>query len=78
MGILLMIQKNDNKKIKSLKKTLGIHSKVDVVRAGLILLEKEAQRLKRIKRWKRAARLVLENSREINKEFQAFSRIKLL
>lgn len=76
MGIPLMIQDEDNQRIEHLKKDLGIHKKIDVIRAALLLLEKEAERTKRIKRWKRAAELVAENSYEVNKEFQPHSRIK--
>lgn len=78
MAIPLMIQETDNQKIEKLKKEFGIHKKIDVVRAGLELLEKEAQRLKKIKRWKQAAKLVAESSHEINKEFQPHSRMKSL
>lgn len=76
MGIPLMIQESDNQRIENLKKDFGIHKKIDVLRAGLDLLEKEAERIKRIKRWKRAAKLAAKTSHEINKEFQAHSRIK--
>lgn len=76
MGIPLMIQEVDNQRIESLKKDLHIHKKIDVVRAGLELLEKEAARLKRIKRWKQAAKLVAKQSSKVNKEFQLHSRIK--
>lgn len=76
MGIPLMIQERDNRRIEHLKKDFGIHKKIDVIRAGLELLEKEAERIKRIKRWKHAAKLVAENSEEVNKEFQSYSRIK--
>ncbi len=76
MGIPLMIQEKDNQRIDHLKKDLGIHKKIDVIRAALALLEKEAERVKRIKRWKHAARLVAKSSHEINKEFQPHSRIK--
>lgn len=76
MGIPLMIQEEDNRRIDHLKKDLGIHKKIDVIRAALALLEKEAERVKRIKRWKHAAKLVAKSSHEVNKEFQAHSRIK--
>lgn len=76
MGIPLMIQEEDNRRIEHLKKDFGIHKKIEVIRAGLELLEKEAERIKRIKRWKRAAKLVSKSSRAVNKEFQAYSRIK--
>lgn len=76
MGVPLMIQETDNERIEHLKKELHISKKIDVIRAGLTLLEKEAQRLTKTKNWKRAAKLVAENSHKINKEFQKYSRIK--
>lgn len=76
MGIPLMIQEKDNERIEHLKKDFGISKKIDVIRMALTLMENEAQRLTRIKRWKHAAKLVAENSLEINKEFQPHSRIK--
>lgn len=76
MGIPLMIQEKDNQRIEHLKKDLGIHKKIDVIRAGLDLLEKESERIKRIRRWKHAAKLVAKSSRVVNKEFQRHSRIK--
>ena len=76
MGKPLMIQEEDERRIESLKRRLGIHHKVDVLRAGIDLLEREAERRERIRRWKRAAALVAPTSREVNAEFQAHSRLK--
>lgn len=76
MGKPLMIQEDDDRRIKMLQKDFGLNTKIGVVRAGLALLEKEALRLKKIERWKKAAKLVAKQSQEINKEFQACSRIK--
>lgn len=76
MGIPLMIQEADNRRIESLKKDFGIHKKIDVIRAGLELLEQKAERMKKIERWRHAAALIAKNSCEINKEFQAHSRMK--
>lgn len=76
MGIPLMIQESDNQLIEALKKDFGIHKKIDVIRAGLKLLEKEAAQLKKIKRWKQAAKSVSKTSEEVNKDFQKYSRIK--
>lgn len=76
MGIPLMIQEQDNERIEHLKKDFGIHKKIDVIRAGLALLEKEAERVKKIKRWKQAAKLISKSSEEVNKEFQAFTRTR--
>lgn len=78
MGIPLMIQEKDNERIEHLKKDLGIHKKIDVLRAGLALLEKEMEHVKKIKRWKQAAKLVAKSSHRINKEFQPHSRVKLV
>lgn len=76
MGIPLMIQDADNQRIENLKKELHIRKKIDVVRTALALLEKEAARLQKVKRWKHAARLVTKNSSEVNKEFQPHTRLK--
>lgn len=76
MGRPLMIQEEDERRIEILKKKLGIQRKVDVLRAGIDLLEKEAARRERIRRWKRAAALVARTSREVNTEFQPHSRMK--
>lgn len=76
MGIPLMIQNADNQQIEDLKKLLHFNKKIDVIRAGLELLRKEALRLQKIKRWKHAAKLVANSSRTVNKEFQSHSRIK--
>jgi hypothetical protein len=76
MGKPLMIQEEDDRRIESLRRRLGIQHKVDVLRAGIDLLEKEAERRERIRRWKRAAALVAPSSREVNAEFQAHSRLK--
>jgi len=69
MAIFLMIQEEDNQRIELLKRDFKLRKKIDVIRAGLKLLE-EAARSKKIERWKQAAKLVSENSAIINKEFQ--------
>ncbi len=76
MGIPLMIREIDNQHIESLKKMLNIHKKIDVIRAGLALLQQEALRQQKIKRWKHAARLVASDSHIVNKKFRAHSRMK--
>ena len=76
MGKPLMIQAEDEKAIEDLKERTGARTKVDVVRAGLRLLEKETERRERIIRWQRAAALVSRDSSEVNKEFQRNSRLK--
>ena len=76
MGKPLMIQEEDERRIDILKRRLGIQHKVDVLRAGIDLLEKEAERRERIRRWKRASALVAPTSREVNAEFRTNSRLK--
>jgi hypothetical protein len=76
MGKPFMIQIHDEKRIIALKDKLHARTKIDVVRAGLDLLEKETERLDRIERWKKAVALVSEVSREVNQEFQKLSRLK--
>ena len=76
MGKLLMIQEEDERRIDSLKRRLKIARKVDIVRAGIDLLEKEADRRERILRWKRAAAFAARTSREVNAEFRPYSRLK--
>ncbi len=78
MGKPLMLQKEDDRRIETLRKRLGIPTKVGVVRAGLRLLEDEATRRERIRRWRRAARLVAISSRAVNREFRQYSRLKRL
>ena len=76
MGKLLMIQPQDDARIERLKRRLGIARKVDVVRAGIDLLEAHADRQERVARWRRAARAVSATSRRVNAEFRAHSRLK--
>ena len=76
MGKPLMIQEEDERRIDSLKRRLKIARKVDIVRAGIDLLEKEADRRERILRWKRAAGLAARTSREVHAEFRPYSRLK--
>ena len=76
MGKPLMIQEEDDKAIESLKERTGARTKVDVVRAGLRLLEKETERHERIKLWQKTAALVSKSSAEVNKSFQRGSRLK--
>jgi hypothetical protein len=76
MGKPLMIQEEDERRIESLKRRLGIQTKVDVLRAGIELLEREAERRERVLRWKRATALVAPTSREVNAEFRVHSRLK--
>lgn len=78
MGKPLMIQEDDDRRIEALKARLVARTKVDVVRAGLDLLEREADRQARIARWRRSAGLVAATSRRVNAEFRPHSRLKRL
>ena len=71
-----MTQEEDERRIERLKRRLGIQRKLDVLRAGIDLLEKEADRRERIRRWKHAVALVIPSSRGMDFEFQRHSRLK--
>ena len=76
MGRPLTIQNEDDLKIESLKKQLGLKTKIEVVRSALNLLEAEANRQTRIKRWRKAAKIVGGSGLEIVKEFSNPNRFK--
>ena len=75
MGVPLMLQEADARRIESLKKRIGARTKVDVVRAGLDMLEQAAERAERIRRWERAVQLVSSESCRALREFQGHSRL---
>jgi hypothetical protein len=76
MGKPLTIQNEDDRRLLSLKRPLGAKSKVEVLRRGLDLLERELSRQDRVKRWKRAAELVAAQSARVHRNFQKQSRLK--
>ena len=76
MGKPLMIQDDDDKRIEQLKRRLGIATKIDVVRAGMALLELDALRRERLEQWKRAAARVAADSARVNAAFRVHSRLK--
>lgn len=76
MGRPLMIQEDDDRRIERLKRRLGIATKIDVVRAGMTLLEQDALRRERLVQWKRAAANVAADSAVVNAEFRQNSRLK--
>lgn len=78
VGKPLTIQKDDDRRIESLKVRIGASSKIAVVRAGLDLLEQETERLTRIERWWSAAEAAAPSSREVNAAFRPHTRLKKL
>jgi hypothetical protein len=76
MGKPFTIQKEDDIKIEFLKKLFGFKTKIEVVRSALNLLEAEANRQARIKRWKKAAEIVGASGLEVLKEFSNLNRFK--
>lgn len=78
MGKPLTIQEDDDRRIEDLKARLGAPTKIAVVRAGLDLLEREAERRARIERWRSAARAAAATSAEVNAEFRPHARLKTL
>jgi hypothetical protein len=78
MGLPLMVQDADMQKIETLKERLGMRTKIEVVRAGLDLLDREAERTTRVNRWRRAAKLAARSSAEANAAFRPGSRLKRL
>ena len=76
MGKPLMIQEADDGRIERLKVRLGIPRKIDVVRAGMTLLEQQADRRERVARWTRAVARVAAESARVNAEFRPHSRLK--
>lgn len=76
MGKPLMIQEADDRRIEALKRRLGIDRKIDVVRAGMTLLEQQAERSERVERWTRAAARVATESHRVNADFRRHSRLR--
>ena len=76
MGKPLMIQDADDQRIERLKRRLCIATKIDVVRAGMALLEQDALRRERLEQWQRAAARVAAESARVNAQFRVHSRLK--
>jgi len=76
MGKPLMIQEEDDRRIEELRKKLGIGTKVQVVRSALELLEKNAEKIERVQRWKRAAKIVSRSSKRVLSDFMSHSRLR--
>lgn len=76
MGVPLMLQEADARRIEALKKSLGARSKVEVVRTALDLLERQAERAERVQRWERAVAVARAESRRALKDFRPHTRLE--
>jgi hypothetical protein len=76
MGVPLMLQEADARRIEALKKSLGARSKVEVVRTALDLLERQAEREARVRRWERAVAVAGPESRRALKDFRPHARLR--
>lgn len=75
MGVPLMLQEPDARRIEALKKRIGAATKVEVVRTALDLLERDTDRAARVARWERAVAAAAPSSRRALADFQKHSRI---
>ncbi|MSR19676.1 MAG: hypothetical protein EXR91_01665 [Gemmatimonadetes bacterium] len=75
MGVPLMLQEADARRIEALKKRLGARTKVAVVRTALDLLERNAERAERVSRWKRAVKVAAHTSAQSLTDFRRHSRL---
>ena len=78
MGRPLMLQEADAERIESLKKRLGARTKIDVVRSALDLLERDAERIERVAKWRKAVGVVAGESRAALRDFRPYSRLRRL
>ena len=78
MGRPLMLQEADAERIETLKKRLGARTKIDVVRSALDLLERDAERIERVAKWRKAVGAVARESRAALRDFHPHSRLRRL
>ena len=78
MGKPLMLQEADAARIETLKKRLDARTKIEVVRRALDLLERDAEKVERVARWRKAVRMVARESGKVLREFQRHSRLRRL
>lgn len=76
MSKLLKIQESDESKILYLKEKSGAKSKTEVLRAALILLEKEILKKERLSRLRAAAEVVGSSSMSVFKDFNNSKRFE--
>ncbi len=75
MGVPLMLQEPDARRIEALKKRIGAATKVEVVRTALDLLERDTDRAARVVRWERAVKAASATSRRALADFRPHSRL---
>jgi hypothetical protein len=75
MGKPLMLQEADADRNESLKKRLGARTKIEVVRSALDLLERDAERVERVPKWRKAVGVVACESRAVLRDFRPHSRL---
>lgn len=78
MGRPLMLQDHDAERIEALKKRLRARTKIEIVRTALDLLERDADRAERVRRWRRAVRIAIGESRAALRDFRPHSRLRRL
>jgi hypothetical protein len=78
MGKPLMLQEGDAERVEALKKRLGARTKIEVVRAALDLLERDAERAERVVRWRKAAKTVARESHAVLRTFRPHSPLRRL
>jgi hypothetical protein len=73
-----MLQEGDAQRIESLKQRLGARTKIEVVRSALDLLERDAERMEQVARWRKAVEAVAGESRAVLRAFHPHSRLRRL
>lgn len=71
----LILQEADQLRIAALKRRLRVQTRIEVVRAALALLEREADRLDKVERWREAAGRAAAESRVALRDFRPGSRL---
>lgn len=76
MGVPIMLRADDDERIEKLKRQTGAKTKVQVIRDALDLLEKEADRAAKVRRWAAAVQKAGQSGLAVNAEFRPHSRLK--
>lgn len=76
MGKPIMLREEDDARIEELKARIGAPTKVDVIRQGLALLESQAAREDKVRRWQAAVKAARRTSEAALRDFRQHSRLK--